>query len=115
MAQCSSTFLANLVSKFGPVDLLGASWECQSVNRAGKRQGAADPRFKYFYNMVNIITFFQEQQTSPMVYILENTYPGENCTRVVTEAAELVRGFLGTPILIDAADFGSAAHWVRLY
>ena len=65
--------------------------------------------------MVNIITFFQEQQTSPMVYILENTYPGENCTRAVTEAAELVQGFSRTPILIDAADLGSAAHRVRLY
>ena len=60
-------------------------------------------------------TFFQEQQTSPMVYILENTYPRENCTRAVTEAAELVQGFLGTPILIDAADLGSVAHRVRLY
>ena len=35
--QCSPTFLTNLVAKHGPVDLLGASWECQSVSRAGYR------------------------------------------------------------------------------
>ena len=26
--QCSPTFLTNLVANYGPVDLLGASWEC---------------------------------------------------------------------------------------
>ena len=32
--QCSATILAHLTSYNGPVDLLGGSWECQSVNPA---------------------------------------------------------------------------------
>ena len=83
VAHCITTFPANLVAKFGPVGLLGASWECQRFSEGGTRQGINDPRFKYFFNMINIITFFQERQTSPMVYLLENTYPGERCTRTV--------------------------------
>ena len=50
-----------------------------------------------------------------MIYILEYTYPGENCTQALTKAAELVQGFFGTPILIDATDLSSAPHRVRLY
>ena len=50
-----------------------------------------------------------------MVYILENTYPGEACTAVVTRAGKLVQSFVGAPILIDAADLGAAAHRVRLF
>ena len=46
--QCSPTFLTNLVANHGPIDLLGASWECQSVSRAGYRQGVHDPRFRFF-------------------------------------------------------------------
>ena len=73
-----------------PVDLLGGSWECQSVSRAGRQLGAMDPRFTYFYDLVRIINFFQREQTSPMVYILENTYPREHCTPAVTKAGDLV-------------------------
>ena len=81
--QCSPTFLTNLVANYGPVDLLGASWECQSVSRAGYRQGVHDPRFRFFFNMVAIINFFQREQTSPLIYMVENTYPGERCTTAV--------------------------------
>ena len=53
--------------------MLGASWEFQSVNKAGYRQGIHDPRLRFFFNMVAIINFFQREQTSPLIYILENT------------------------------------------
>lgn len=43
----SSLFLSDLVVRHGPVDLLGASWECQSVSRAGRQQRAMDPRFQF--------------------------------------------------------------------
>ena len=65
--------------------------------------------------MINIITFFQERQTSPMVHPLENTYPDERCTRAVQKASNVVQGFLSAPILVDAVDVGSAAYRVRLY
>ena len=84
--QCNPTSLTNLVAGHGPVDMLGAGWECQSVNIAGYRQGVHDPRFRFFFNMVNIINFFQREQTSPLIYILGNTYPGERCTTAVQKA-----------------------------
>ena len=55
--QCGPTFLTNLVANHEPVDLIGASWECQSVSRAGYRQCVHDPRFRFFFNMVAIINF----------------------------------------------------------
>ena len=65
--------------------------------------------------MVAIINFFQREQTSPLIYILENTYPGERYSKAVQNAQNLVQGFLGAPILLDAANMGSVAHRVRLY
>ena len=74
-----------------------------------------NPRFTFFYDLVRIINFFQREQEAPMLYILENTYPGETCTPTVTKAGELVQAFLGAPILVDGANLGSAAHRVRLF
>ena len=115
VSLCSNLFLSNLVTRHGPVDLLGGSWECQSVSRAGHQTGAMDPRFQFFYDLVRIINFFQREQTSAMIYILENTYPGEMCTAAVRKAGELVQAFVGAPVLLDAAHMGAAAHRVRLF
>ena len=90
ISAVSPLFLTTLVATNGPVDLLGGSWECQSVSRAGRQMGAMDPRFTYFYDLVRIINFFQLEQTSPIIYILENTYPGEHCTPAVNKAGDLV-------------------------
>ena len=37
-------------------------------------------RFKFFFDLVRIINFYQQHQQSPMVYLLEKTYPGEDIT-----------------------------------
>ena len=63
-----------------------------------------DPRFRFFYDLVRIVNFFQREQATPVVYVLENTFPGERCTPAVQKANDLVQSFLGAPILIDAAD-----------
>ena len=115
ISQCSLTFLENLITLNGPVDLLGGSWECQSVSRAGRQLGAMDPRFRFFYDLVRMINFFQAHQASPLIYILENTYPGEKFSTAVQNAANLVESFIGAPVIVDAADLGSAAHRVRLF
>ena len=115
ISQCSLTFLEGLLEFNGPVDLLGGSWECQSVSRAGRQRGTMDPRFRFFYDLVRIVNFFQREQASLLVYILENTYPGEKCTLAVTKAGELVQAFIGAPVIINAADLGAAAHRVRLF
>ena len=76
-----------------------------------------DTRFKFFFDLVRIIKFFQQHQHSPMVYLLENTYPGEdiNLNPHVKKAQHLVEDFLGPSVRLDSADMGSAAHRVRLY
>ena len=111
----SYLLMGNLGARHGPVDLLGGSWECQSISRGGRRQGAEDPRFKYFFSLVNIINFLQREKTQPFIYILENTYPGEKTTNAVVKACQFVQSFIGAPVLIDAADLGAAAHRVRLF
>ena len=111
----SDVLLGQLITRHGPVDLLGGSWECQSISQAGKQKGAEDSRFRYFFNLVNIINYLQREQTQPFIYILENTYPGERCTTGVIKAGHSVQSFIGAPIIIDAADLGAAAHKVRLF
>ena len=97
VAQCSATILRQLIATNGPVDMLGGSWECQSVSRAGRQRGTMDPRFHYFYDLVRIINFFKLEQATPMIYIIKNTYPGAkeahlNCRPLVHP--EVVRGKL---------------------
>ena len=40
ISQCTTPFLEQLISCNGPVDLLGGSWECSGVSRAGRQKGA---------------------------------------------------------------------------
>ena len=68
-----------------------------------------------FLRSRGMINFFQTHQASPLIYILENTYPGERCTPAVQNAANLVESFIGAPVVVDAADLGAAAHRVRLF
>ena len=58
----------------------------------------------FFYDLVRIVNFFKQEQALPLVYILENTYPGEKCTPAMTKAGELVQAFIGAPVVIDATD-----------
>ena len=85
------------------------------MSRAGRQRGATDPRFRFFYDLVRIVNFFQREQATPIVYLLENTFPRERRTPALQKANDLVQLFLGTPVLIDAADLGAAAHRVRLF
>ena len=60
-----------------------------------------DLRFIFFFDLVRIINFFQQHQQSPMVYLLEKTYPGEdiNLNPHVKKAQDLVEVFLGPSVL----------------
>ena len=52
-----------------------------------------------------------------MVYLLENTYPGEeiHLNPHVKKSQQLVEAFLGPCLRLDSANMGPVAHWVRLY
>ena len=45
-----------------------------------------DPRFRFFYDLVRIVNFFQREHAIPLVYVLENTFPGETCTVAVKKS-----------------------------
>ena len=64
---------------------------------------------------MRILNYFQQEQASPPIYLLENTYPGERLSKAVKVATDLVQSSIGAPVLVDAADMGSAAHRVRLF
>ena len=72
ISRCIGNILQHwqFVTRHGLVDLLGGSWECQSVNRAGKQQGAEHLGFRYFFNLVAIINFLWREQASPLNYLL---------------------------------------------
>ena len=40
-----------------------------------------DPRFRFFYDLVRIVNFFQREQAIPLIYLLENTYPRDVCSQ----------------------------------
>ena len=74
-----------------------------------------DPRFRFFYDLVRIVNFFQREQVAPLLYILENTYQRMLCIDAVKKASDLVQAFIGAPVIVDGADLGGATHRVRLF
>ena len=46
-----------------------------------------------------------------MVYILENTYPREQCTDAVRKAENLVHASTRAPVVVDRANLGAAARY----
>ena len=66
VSQCSTSIMRQLIASNSPVDMLGGSWECQSVSRAGRQRNTMDPRFQYFYDLVRIINFFQLEQAAQL-------------------------------------------------
>lgn len=73
-----------------------------------------DPHLQYLYDMVRIINFFQWEQTSSLLFILENTHLEEKCTAADAKAGYLSQAFLGALVLVDTTDLGAKAHRVRM-
>lgn len=106
ISLCLESFLSQLMATNGRVDLLGGSSECQGVNRGGRQRCTMDSRFRFFYDLVRVINFFQRVQPTPMFYTLENTYPGKRCTAAVQKVSDLVQAFIGAAVLVDGAYLG---------
>ena len=115
VALISGMFLEKLIADHGPVDLSGGGWECQSVSRAGRHEGIYDPRFAYFYDLLRITNWLQDEQPQGLVYVFENTHPGERQAPNVQKASEMVQSALGAPVITDAAGMGAATHRLRLF
>ena len=115
VALISGMFLEKLIADHGLVDLLGGGWECQSVSRAGRHEGIYDPRFAYFYDLLRITNWLQDEQPQGLAYVFKNTHPGERQAPNVQKASEMVLSTLGAPVIADAGGMGAAAHKLRLF
>jgi Reverse transcriptase (RNA-dependent DNA polymerase)/C-5 cytosine-specific DNA methylase len=98
----------------GHIDLVVAGWPCQGHSRSGKGRGFADPRSKYFYDMLRLIKGLQARQET-VGYLLENVYPGRDRRSQVAASWQQTLELLGDPVVFDAAQLGSRAHRVRAY
>jgi hypothetical protein len=96
----------------GLVDLIISGWECQGFSTAGFGEGLSDTRSSLFMDMVQLITWAQSISFT-LGYIIENTPSQLNQREKVQEHYTLVRHYLGKPLLLDAAQWGSYAHRLR--
>jgi len=53
-----------------PVDILHAGFPCQSFSQAGSRKGFEDQRGRLFYEIIRIVSEFQDRR--PKAIVLEN-------------------------------------------
>jgi len=98
--------------------LMVAGWECQDLSPAGKCEGLAGPRSRTFFDTVRVLGWLQQLQPElPPAYILENTAMQFNFVSAAIREGDFARvcAAVGTPVVIDAAQFGSHAHRTRNY
>jgi len=97
--------------------LLVAGWECQDLSLAGSGKALGGKRSSSFYPLVGMIRDLQELQVGlPPAYLIENVYMEYfSSSRPTKEALEYIKGQLGQPVLLDAAQVNSAAHRLRYY
>ncbi len=93
------------------MDLIISGCKCQGFSAAGFGEGLSDTRSGLFMDMVRLITWVQS--ISPTFgYVIENTLSQLNQREKVQEHYMLVKHYLGKPLLLDAAQCGSYAHWL---
>jgi len=92
-----------------------AGWECQDLSPAGSLKGLRGSKSSTFYQLVQILQWFQEYAVIPPAYVIENTAMQFNFRskdirqKVFPEICQV----LGEPVVLDAAQFGSYAHRLR--
>ncbi len=102
----------NHMELLGPIDLIISSCECQGFSTARFGEGLSDTRSSLFTDMIQLITW--AQSISPTLgYVIENTPSQLDQREKVHEYYTLVKHYLGEPLLLDAAQCGSYAHWLR--
>ena len=98
--------------------LVVAGWECQDLSPAGSCKGLDGARSSTFFDTVRIVGALQQLQAdrSPR-YLLENTALQHNFRSPAVRERDFARicRAVGTPLLVDTAQFGSYAHRSRNY
>ena len=93
-------------------------FECQDLSPAsGKGQGLHGSRSSTFFPLCDIIGYLQEVQTLPPLYLVENTSMQvfDRSTPAIKQSFHIICETLGSPVLLDSATAGSAAHRLRNY
>eukprot|EP00775_Hariotina_reticulata_P009856 gene9856-biopygen11780 len=94
--------------------LVVAGWPCQDFSSAGRGKGMAGSRAQLLFDMVRIIGALQQLcPAAPPAYLLENVAFQHNRSSSIQQDYQHVCSIIGTPVLIDAAQFGSLAHCLR--
>jgi len=95
--------------------LIVGGWECQDLSFAGSGLGINGPRSGTIYELLRIVGTVQQLRShQPPAYIIENVaFQYHSDQRIAHEQFSKVCHMLGTPVTLDAAQFGSAAHRVR--
>ena len=86
---------------------------CQGHSRAGLGQGLQDPRSGLFWELLQLLQWWQCNQATPIAYISDNVPPMGIMSAQVQNDAQVVCQHLGKPIVVDDATLGSYAHQLR--
>jgi hypothetical protein len=82
------------------------------ISTTGFGEGLNDIRSGLFTNMVRLIIW--AQSISPMLRdVIENALSQLDQKEKIQEHYMLVKHYLGEPLLLDAAQCGSYAHWLH--
>ena len=103
--------------ELGGAVMLWAGWECQDLSAAGSGRGLQGRRSSTFFPLHDVLGQLRTQLGGSFAYVLENTamdVPWQRSTVVRQDYRHLVQ-LLGEPLQLDAAQFGSRAHRLRLY
>ena len=95
------------------VDIVIAGWSCQGHSRVRPGWGLEDPRSILFWDLIRLMQWWFAHQPSPPRYIFENVLLLGDSPDKVLEGQHCVCQYLGDPIIVDAANLGSYAHWPR--
>jgi site-specific DNA-cytosine methylase len=105
-------------AKNGEQYLVVSGWECQSFSSAGKGLGLDSADARSYYDTVRLVGALQQLQPHKRpAYVLENAPMQFNFAHkhIRDRDFPIICATIGTPVLLDAARFGSFAHRVRNY
>ena len=113
--QVTPQYLVDAGAQRGDQWMLVGGWECQDLSQAGSSKGINGPHSSTFYTLVDILGALQQLQPNlPPAYVLENTaFQLHSNPQISKRDYDYVCSIIGSPSLLDAAQFGSRAHRVR--
>eukprot|EP00878_Enallax_costatus_P000909 GHUV01001039.1.p1 GENE.GHUV01001039.1~~GHUV01001039.1.p1 ORF type:complete len:2125 (+),score=442.77 GHUV01001039.1:122-6376(+) len=97
--------------------LIVAGWPCQDLSTAGSSKGLAGNRSGLLSELVRVVGMLQQLLPQlPPAYLIENV-PFQHHYNQLISAVDFntTTQIIGSPVTIDAAQFGSFAHRLRNY